>query len=75
MIRSNVFSTRSLTHYIRLELGCYGCKHCYVSLEKENKHQKIEKLYMQCEIGKVNVGAGFTECSEFEQREEEGVWR
>ena len=75
MIKNNVFSTRNFTHYIRLEIGCYGCKHCYVSLKKENEHQKIEKLYMQCEIGKVHVRAGFTECLEFEQREEEGIWR
>lgn len=74
MIESNVFST-DLRHYERLRLGCHDCKHCYVSLEKENKHQTIEKLYMQCEIGRVRVGSDFTECSEFDQREEEGVWR
>lgn len=75
MTESVAYSTKNLRHYDRMGLGCYHCKHCYVSMESENGYQCFEALYMHCEIDKIHVDIGFTECSEFEQREEVGVWR
>lgn len=75
MIESVVYSTKNLRHYDRIGLGCHDCNHCYVSMESENGYQNFETLYMHCNLKEVHVDAGFTECSEFDQREEEGVWR